>query len=135
MVDSVKGANKNLVTSIKSTVSDAVLQYEKLKKVLQDIKAITAPPQGPDNRSLKDVAGQYNITDPTAGSFVDANPVYGRSRYFYDPASVSRTTTNSRTSNRNQSNNFTFNITSDFKNEEDMVDAVTKALKSGAQFA
>lgn len=135
MVTSIKEANNNLVDNIQKTVDKAVALYEKLRQTILQIKAITAPKDGPDSRSIQDVAKQFNVTDPTQGSFVSANPSYATARNFRDSSGRASSSTSNTT---NQNNNVTFNISGNFRDEnqaQEIMDMITQAIKSGAQFA
>ena len=72
-IQSMIEANNNLTKNIESTVKKSVSLYDKLRGMIQKIKAITAPVNEEDRRSLKDVSTQFGITDPTAGSFIASN--------------------------------------------------------------
>jgi len=70
MVTAIKEANETLINSIQVTVDKAKVLYEQLKQTILQIKSVTAPAEGPDRRSTQDVAKQFDIQDPTSGSFV-----------------------------------------------------------------
>ena len=139
MVTAIKEANNNLVDNIQKTVDKAVALYQKLRQTILQIKAITAPKEGPDKRSIQDVARQFSITDPTQGSFVSSAsnvaPSQARGRNFRD--SANRLSGSSPSGNQ-VVNNLNFEISGTFNDEtqaKQIMDNIANIIKNGGQFA
>lgn len=65
----------NMELKTQQTVDEMKKKLEELKKTLQEIKSLTAPKDGPDNRTLQDVGRAFGASDPTTlGGDVFAPP-------------------------------------------------------------
>ena len=122
MVDGMIRGYDILLVKTQKTVDEMAKKLQELKRILQEIKALTAPSDGPDNRTLADVGHQFGAVDPTGGG------VFNTSRYV---------TENSGGNVTSGDTNYNFSFTGDLGTSEgrqDLIDSITREINVGSQF-
>jgi TP901 family phage tail tape measure protein len=77
MVDGIGTGLATMRSNTEMTVDEMKAKLYELKATLQEIKALTAPTDGPDKRTLADVGKQFGAVDPTShegGGVFDPRP-------------------------------------------------------------
>lgn len=118
-----------LLTNTQHTVDSMKKKLQELRSVLLQIKALTAPKEGKDRRSLADVGRQFGAVDPTSkGVF---QPMVAQPKTINSIAPSSNTTSNN-TSTSTQTQNVNFHIQGTFDSEdkaEALIDTISRRIQ------
>ncbi len=128
MVQSMINGFNILLSNTQSTVDSMKKKLQELRSVLLQIKAITAPKDGNDNRSLSDIGRQFGAVAPTSNGVF--KPLSGTIRNI--SSSQKEQTSSNPVTTTTPTQNVNFHIQGTFDSEdkaEALIDKISRRIQ------